>query len=280
MQAFFVVHEILLLRMKKIFLILLTAFSLASCSEYQKALNKDDVSKKYELAEKMYDQGKYNKAIRLFEQIAPGYKGKDTSEKMFYMYADASYKMKQYGMSAHLFERFTINYPRSIYAEEALFMSGKSYAQISPRYTKDQTDTYRAIDKLQEFINTYHESDFLAEANQIVIQLSQKIEKKYFEIAKQYNSIAGYTRDYKAAVVALDNFLIEYPGTIYTEDALYYKFDSMYNIAVNSVPDKKKDRLEQAKAAYETLIKHKSETKYKSQADKMLEEIEEELQKS
>lgn len=280
MRAFFVVHKILLLRMKNIFLILLTAFTLASCSEYQKALNKDDVEQKYIMAEKMYDSGKYNKAIRLFEQIAPGYKGKTNAENMFYMYADASYKMKQYGMSAHLFERFSMNYPRSEKSEKALFLSGKSFAELSPRYTKDQTDTYRAIDKLQEFIDKYHESEYAPEANEIVASLSQKIEKKYFEIAKQYNSIAGYTRDYKAAVVALDNFLIDYPGTIYTEDALFYKFDSVYNIAINSVKNKKKERLEQAKAAYESLVKHKSETKYKSQANKMLEEIEEELQKS
>jgi outer membrane protein assembly factor BamD len=41
----------------------------------------------------------------------------------------------------------------------------------------------------------------------------------------------------KSALVALDNFIADYPGTPYKEDALYYKFDSAYQL-VNSVPAK------------------------------------------
>jgi outer membrane protein assembly factor BamD len=32
--------------------------------------------------------------------------------------------------------------------------------------------------------------------------------------------------DYKSAIVALENFVVDYPGTPYKEDALYYKLDS------------------------------------------------------
>src|SRR5690606_11592628 len=266
--------------MKKIFFLLFIAISLTSCNEYQKALNKDDIAQKYMVGQKMYDKGKYNKAIRLFEQIAPAYRGKPEAEKMFYMYAKSSYETKQYGMSAHLFERFISNYPKSDKVEEAWLLSGKSYAELSPRYSKEQIDTYKAIDKLQDFINLYPNSEYAAEASQIIIDLNQKIEKKYFEIAKQYNTIAGYTRDYNAAIVALDNFLIDDPGTVYTEDALYYKFNSMYHLAINSVEQKKRERLEQAKEAYAFLMRQNAETKYKSQADKMLKDIEEELLKS
>jgi len=280
LQTFFVVRKFHIERMKKAFLLLLVVVTFVSCSEYQKALNRDDITQKYYVGEKMYDAGKYNKALRLFEQIAPGYRGKPQAEKLFYMQAKASYEMKQYGMSAYLFERFIANYSRSEKVEEAWLLSGKSYAQESPKYSKDQEDTYKAIDKLQEFINIYPDSEYAEEANKIIIELNHKIEKKYFEIAKQYNTIAGFTRDYRAAIVALDNFLIDYPGTIYTEDALYYKFDSLYHLAINSVQDKKKERLEQAQSAYNALIRYKSETKYKAQADKFYEEIQQELQKS
>ena len=40
-----------------------------SCSEYQKVLKKDDVAAKYELGEKLYNEGSYKKANRLFTQI-------------------------------------------------------------------------------------------------------------------------------------------------------------------------------------------------------------------
>lgn len=265
--------------MKKIVFFLCFALCLASCSQYQKALNSEDVGVKYKMADSLYTAGKYNKAIRLFEQIAPGYRGKPQAEKMYYMYAMSTYKQEQYMMSSHLFERFVAQYSFSQKAEEAWFLMGKSYAELSPRYSLDQVDTYKAIDKLQQFINKYPESEYVAEANTIVAELNRKIEKKHFENAKQYNTIAGYTRDYKAAIVALDNFLIDFPGTIYAEDALFYKFDSMYNIALNSVPDKKKERLNQAKSAYDALLKFKADTKYKDKAVKMLAEIESELHK-
>lgn len=266
--------------MKKFGLLLLLSLGFISCSEYQKTLSGEDVTRKYEVAEKMYNAEKYNKAVRLFEQIAPGFRGKPESENMYFMYADASYKMEQYAMAAHLFERFITNYPRSQRAEQAWLLMGKSYAELSPKYSKDQVDTYKAIEKLQEFINLYPDSQYAPEANSIITQMQQKIEKKFFEIAKQYNTIAGYTRDYNAAIVALDNFLIDYPGSIYTEDALFYKFDSLYKLGMNSVDAKKKERLEKATAAYQSLLKYKAATKYKEEADKMVAKINEELQKS
>ncbi len=273
-------QEILYLKMKKIFFLLFIAIGFTSCNEYQKALNGEDVTQKYYVAEKMYDAGKHNKAIRLFEQIAPGFRGKPQAEKLYYMYAKSTYEKKQYEMATHLFEKFIANYPTSEKAEEAWLLMGKSYVEISPRYSKDQEDTYKGINKMQEYLNLYPDSENASEINAIITELNQKIEKKYFEIAKQYNTIAGYTRDYKAPIVALDNFLLDYPGTIFTEDALYYKFDSMYNLAINSVEYRKKERLEQAKEAYNVLVKYKAETKYKSQADRQLKDIERELQKS
>jgi outer membrane protein assembly factor BamD len=83
--------------------------------------------------------------------------------------------------------------------------------------------------------------------------------------------------DYKSAMVALDNFVSDYPGTPYKEDALFYKYDSAYQLAINSVPDKMVERLNNAKTAYNSLIKFKPETKYKQVADEMLARIETDL---
>ena len=95
-----------------------------------------------------------------------------------------------------------------------------------------------------------------------------------FENAKQYNTIS----DYKSALVALDNFIDEYPGTKFKEDALYYKLDSSYYLAINSVATKMQERLQNAKTAYAILIKFNENTKYKVKADEMLAKIETDLQ--
>jgi outer membrane protein assembly factor BamD len=260
--------------MKKIVYIAFLAIIISSCSEYQKAIKSDDVGVKYPVATKLYEAGKYSKAIKLFEQIAPVYKGKPQAEKLFYMYAQSLYKTKQLYTAGYQFEVFASSYPKSQYIEEASFLSAKCYSALSPRYSLDQVDTDKAITKLQDFIDTYPNSTYLPEANTLVKELRGKLEKKAFEIAKQYNTIS----DYKAALVALDNFINDYPGTPYKEDALYYKLNSAYQLAINSVPSKMEQRLNEAKSSYSSLLKSKPETKYKKQADEMLAKIDKELQ--
>lgn len=259
--------------MKKIVALFALIVIVSSCSEYQKALKSEDVAVKFASATKMYEAKKYNKAIRLFDQIASAYKGKPQAEKMFYMYAQALYKTEQFYLAGYQFESFASSYPRSEKIEEASFLGAKCFTKLSPVYSLDQVDTYKAIDKLQAFIDEYPKSEQLAEANVLVKTLREKLEKKAYENAKIYNNIS----DYKAAMVAFDNFMINYPGTPYKEKALFYKLDSAYNLAINSVPAKMEDRLKAAKAAYNSLMKFKSDSEFKAKADEMLARIEKDL---
>ncbi|HQF48496.1 outer membrane protein assembly factor BamD [Flavobacterium alvei] len=259
--------------MKKLVSVFLLVVLFASCSEYQKALKTEDVAVKFEMATKLYDAGKYNDAIRLIEQIAPAYRGKPQAEKLFYMFSMSYYNTKQYYLASYQFESFVSGYPKSEKKEEASFIGAKCFSKLSPVYSLDQVDTFKAIDKLQGFIDMYPNSTYLPEANAVLKELNDKIEKKVFENAKQYNTITQH----KAAMVALDNFISDYPGTPYKEDALFYKFDSAYQIGINSVPEKMEERLNIAKTAYTSLIKFKPDTKYKKQADDMLARIETDL---
>ena len=261
--------------MKKIVSVLIIIVLLASCNEYQKALKSEDPAVKLVMATKMYEAKNYNKAIRIFEQIASVYRGKPESENLYYMFSQSYYKTKQYYLAGYQFESFVSSFPKSDKVQEASFLGAKSYSMLSPVYSLDQTDTTKAIEKLQTFIDTYLNSTYLAEANSIVKNLNEKLERKVFENAKGYNTIS----DYKSALVALDNFIADYPGTPFKEEALFYKYDSAYQLGINSVPAKMQERLNVAKVAYANLIKFKADTKYKQKADEMLVRIEKDLQK-
>jgi outer membrane protein assembly factor BamD len=261
--------------MKKIISLLLVIVLFCSCNEYQNALKTEDVAIKFAVASKLYDAGKYTKAIRLFEQIAPSYRGKPQAEKLFYMFSQCYYKTQQFYLAGFQFENFVSSYPKSEKLQEASFLGAKSYSMLSPTYSLDQEETTKAIDKLQTFIDMYPSSEYFADANNTLKKLSEKIEKKVYENAKGYNTIS----DHKSAIVALDNFVTDYPGTIFKEDALFYKFDSAYKLAINSIPAKMQERLTIAKTAQENLIKFNVATKYKKQSDEMLERIEKDLQK-
>lgn len=259
--------------MNKIFPLLLLLI-LASCGEYQKALKSEDAGEKYTVGEKMYEMGEYSKAIRLFEAIAPAYRGKPQSEKLFYMFAQSYYKNRQYYLAGYQFESFVSMYPKSEKMEECAYLGAFCYSKLSPVYSLDQVDTYKAIDKLQNFIDVFPNSTYLPQANETAKMLREKLEKKAYEVAKQYNTI----RDYKAAQVAFNVFLVDFPGTMYREDAMFYSFDSAYKLAINSVPSKMNERLLLAKESYGRFNKAYSDSKYKQQADEMLVEIDRSLE--
>lgn len=266
--------------MRKLAVLLLLVLTFASCSEYQKALKSEDLGFKNEIAEKQYNAGKYKKALRLYEEIAPSYRGKPNAERLFYYLSKTYYAREEYYTAAYQFESFVSNYPKSEKREEAAFLAAECYYRQSPKYSLDQIDTDKALTKLQSFIDRYPDSEYLPQANAYVKELREKLEKKAFEIAKQYYDIAEayYGYEYDVAIKALDNFILDYPGTPYKEDAQYYKLKSVYKIAENSVLNKKEERLLTAKSVYNSYLKNNPEGKFKKEADNIYANIEKELQ--
>jgi len=264
--------------MKKFFYIILTCTLLSSCSQYQKALKSPDIGVKYKEGEKKFEAGKYAKANKLFEQIIPSYRGKPQAEKLTYLHAMASYNLEDWYLASYQFERFVSSYPNSEKVEEASFLGAKSAYMLSPVYSKEQLETKEAIEKLQSFINLYPDSEYLAEANKLVKELDFKLEKKAFDIAKQYNTIAGYTADYNAPIEAIDQFIFNFPGSVFREEALFIKLDSAYKLAINSVSYKKQQRLEDAKTYFNSFKSAYANSEFMVEAEKMNEEIERELE--
>lgn len=251
-----------------------------SCSEYQKVLKNEDVNAKYELAEKLYNEGEFKKANRLFAQIAPQYVGKPQGERIMYFLSDSYFKIGDYNFAGYQFERFLKSYPKSDKAAEAAFNGAKSYYMLSPRFSLDQTDTNKALDKLQNFINSYPDSEYLEEANAMARELTTKKERKAYEISKQYTRLGkSYILDYSlSAVAAIDNFVSDHPGSVFREDAFYLKVQATTNLALNSTVNRKKERLQDAKAAYNTLLKFYPETKYADDARDLVEKVDKELE--
>ncbi len=269
--------------MKHIIITVLAVLFLASCSEYQKVLKKEDVKNKYDLGISLYEQAesgarrpnaKYRKAIRLFEQILPQYRGKPQGEKLAFVYADSYFKLEDFFLSGYQFERFTKAYPASEKVEEAAFKSAKSYYEVSPRYSLDQVDTQKALDKLQDYFVAYPEGTYLEEANAMTKELRYTLDKKAYEVAKQYH----HTENYKPAIEAFDNYLVDYPGSSFKEKAYYYRGESAYLLAINSYDYLVEERLLKAKSLYASYIQYFPNGELSEQARVIIEDINTRLQ--
>jgi outer membrane protein assembly factor BamD len=195
-----------------------------------------------------------------------------------FFFANTYFERKDYNMAGYQFERFIKSYPKSEKVAQASFLGAKSYYKLSPVYSLDQTDTDKALVKLQTFINMYPDSEYFDEANKMAKELTTKKEKKAFEIAKQFNKLGHFDYSFLTpAMAAFDNFISDYPGSIFREEALYLKFESATQYALNSFARWKPERLANAKTAYNVLKKQYPETKFEEDANKLINKIQEEM---
>lgn len=257
-----------------IYLILsILALIAVSCSEYQKISKSQDFKFKYEKALEFYEREDYYRALSLFDQVIPFYRGTEEAENIAYKYAYAYYNQREYIMGAYYFDRFAKTYPRSERAEECMYMSAYCKYKESPNYKLDQTSTREAISQLQLFINAYPGSERVENCNMLIDELREKLQKKDFEIAKLYFKMDRY----EAAVKSFENLLNDYPDSNFKEDALFYTIKSYYYYASKSVRSKRKERYQEAADTYNLFIIEYPESKYSKEVaymyDKAMKEI-------
>ena len=168
-------------------------------------------------------------------------------------------------------ERFVNSYPDSEKVEEMAFLAAKSYYLMAPIFSKDSEDTKIAIDKLQQFINTFPQSEFNDDANELIFELDYRLELKEFNIALQYNVL----KDYQAAIKSFENFLIDFPGSDLREKAMYYRFDSAYKLAINSVVWKQKERIENAVSYFNSFKNSYNDSELMDEMESKISELSE-----
>lgn len=247
-----------------------------SCNNnYQKISKGSDPEAKLNLAKELYEKGDCAKALPLFEEIIPVFKGTKSIDDLYYQYADCHFQQGEYLLAAFHFKNIYDSYPLSPYAEECLYMNAYSYYMLSPEYNLDQTNTEKAIEYFQLFINTYPESEKIQECNQFIDNLRQKLETKDFKGANLYLR----TGHYRAAATAFANLLRQYPDTKYAEEASFLEVKSYYLYAVNSIPEKQLERFQEARKSYDDFVYRYKDSKFIKDVTELYESALEKIEK-
>lgn len=209
-----------------------------------------------------YEDKDYYRAIQLFDQLMPLYRGTEKAERMAYYYANANYEQKDYILASYYFSQFSKNFPNSKHAEEAAFMSAYCNYLDSPPETLDQTVTYDAIQDLQLFINQYPKSERVAKANELIDELRLKLETKALNIAVLYFKM----NDYKAAVINYQNLVKDYPDTKYRETAMFHIAKAYYYYAGSSIAQKQGERYQLCAEAVDNFLANFPESEMAKEA--------------
>ncbi len=251
------------------FLVLLTLAILTSCSDFNKVLKSTDYEFKFKKAIEYYEAGEFVRSGTLFQELLPIYRGTSRADQIYYYYAKSMMGQRDYLMATQYFRTLLRETPTSKYAEEAQFMVGYAGYLQSPKVRLDQEVTVNAIDALQLYINLYPFNEKVNEAHRLIDELRDKLVEKSYLNARLYYDFENY----KAAVVALENALKEYPDSRFREELLYMLVKSRYLLAINSVEDKKEMRLSSALDEYFAFIDEFPESKYRREIDRYYETI-------
>ena len=244
--------------MKRITTLILLALALYSCGEYQKVLKSDDYNYKYIKAIAYYEAEDFNRAMPLFNELSTVLRGTAKMEEVSYYFAYCHYSAGDNLMAAYLFKNFTRNYPVSKHTEECAYMSAYCYYLETPNFSLDATNNYKAIKELQAFVNKFPASEKIEKCNELLDELRAILSKKAFENAKQY----FVTENYKAAIIALENVLIDFPSYTNREEVHFLIVQSSYLLAINSISTKVVDRLKATLDAYEQFKDNYATSEY------------------
>lgn len=229
--------------MKKILYILSIAALLASCkNQYDAAMKSTDKDVILSAANDMYSKKKWKEALALYERAAKLVAGTDELQEVLLKTAYAEYYDKNYKLAASHFKRYAATFPNDERAEEAAYMAALNYYQGSLQYNLDQTSTESAINEMQSFLNSYPDSEKAKNINELIEELSYKLEYKAYENARQFFKMG----EYKAANASFENVLDDFPATTLRPKIYDYIMKSRYELAMNSIYSLKEERIENA----------------------------------
>jgi outer membrane protein assembly factor BamD len=234
---------------------------------------------KYEAAKKYYNEGKFSRTVTLLEEVVPLMRGSSYSEESLYLLAQAHYHLKDYVSASEYFKSYYNSYPRGEYTELARFYSAYSLYVESPDPRLDQSDTYKAMQQFQDFTEYYPQSEKKEVAQQALFELQEKLALKELMAVRLYYNLGDYVLysfpggNYLSCVITAQNAMRAYPFSHYREEFMYYMFKSKYEMAMQSVEEKKDFRYRDVVDEYYSYVNDYPGGKYLKEIQKLYENI-------
>lgn len=226
-------------------LLFFVLISLSSCStEFERVRTSNDPKLILNKADQYYKQGEWISAQTLYELAIQFYRGKQEAEDIFFNMAYTYYHTGEYITASHYFSNFVSTFYSSNKKEEADYMAAYAHYKLSPNFKLDQSYSQKSIDALQAFVNKYPESKRIGECNKLIDEMRKKLEKKAHQQGLLYYKLGQY----QSAVKSFEILLKDYPGSAYEQEAKYLLVKSSYELASNSVEEKKEERFNETVA--------------------------------
>jgi len=261
------------------------ALLLTACGEYNNILKSTDLNVKFDYAKKYFEDGKYSRTATLLEDVVKMTRSTSRGEEALSLLAQSYYKMKDYSTASEYFKTYYTSYPKGDYAELSRFYSAYGLYLDSPDPRLDQTDTYKAMQQFQDYIELYPQSERKDDAQKALFELQEKLALKQLLAVRLYYNLGNYSiipfpgGNYLSCVITAQDAIRTYPYSKYREELMYYMFKAKYQMAIQSVDEKKNLRIHDAEDEYFTYANEFPEGKYMKEIKKLYESIDKKLTK-
>ena len=265
--------------MRKFFpIIIVSAMLLTGCAnEFNQVYKTSDYSYKYEYAKECFMKGKYTRAVTLLQDLVTLQKGTDNAQESLYMLAMAQYLGKDYESAATTFKKYYSSYPKGVYAEMAQYYIGQSLYMSTPEPRLDQSQTVAAISAFQDYLDLFPDAKYKETAQNRLFALQDKLVQKEFYSAQLYYDLGQYFgnctnggNNYEACIITAQNALKDYPYTSMREKFALLIMKSKYELAQQSIEEKKFERFQDAEDECYGFINEYRDSKSKSLGEKYI----------
>ncbi len=222
-----------------------------------------------------YEAGKYDKAI-LYLQGAFDFGRTHEYAADAQLYLARAYRgNKDYLLAANEYTRFIQIFRSDPRVPEAEYELAMTYYDRSPAYQLDQTDTERAIEQFQLFLNRYPNHEKAEDATMRIRELREKLAHKQYEAGKLYER----RELFEAAAYSYEAAFDRFPDTQWADDALLGAMRAYLAYSDASVRARQRERLQPAIEHYQRLIQLFPDSPLLKEAEALYEQIMERIKR-
>ncbi len=242
----------------RLILITLLCLGLTTGCEYQKVLKKGTLDQKLETSRKYYNKGDYARAQIMLEQLIGKFPRGTDAEEVYFLFSFTHFGMNDYSLAGYHFQNFAERYPQSKYHEQAAFMIARCEFEQTLVAELDQTNTKKAIEAIQLFINRYPQSASVATGNELIDQLRSRLHEKAYSTAMLYFNMESYL----SAYTSFKNAIIDFPDIPEKDKVDFYIVRSAFLYAKQSVKTEQSSRYETALEEADEFLTNYTNNKY------------------
>jgi len=172
-----------------------------------------DYDAEFEKGKLSLSNKKYVRAQDHFNTVVIGASHTELGDDALFYLGETYYYMGDRLLAIAEYDRLIRRMSFSPYVEKARYRICESYVILSPKYFRDQTYSEKAIEKLQEFIDDYPNSDKREEAQNNIKILRNKLSRKAYDTGILYIKMEEYT----SALIAFKQVVDLYYDSEYNE---------------------------------------------------------------